>query len=125
MVDSTQFIVAVIDDDRRILESLESLLESVGHLARVFPSAEAFLESGGLSEADCLISDIGMPGMNGFELQRLANAERPDLPVILITGRPEERISQSAIQQGAHRLLYKPFSGQELLAAVGAALRTR
>jgi FixJ family two-component response regulator len=124
MVDSTQFIVAVIDDDHRVLESLESLLESVGHLPRVFPSAEAFLESGGLSEADCLISDIGMPGMNGFELQRLAQAERPELPVILITGRPEET-SQFAIQQGALCLLHKPFNGQELLAAIGAALGPR
>ena len=61
-------IVAAVDDDQRILESLELLLESADYDVRLFSSATALLESGGLREIDCLISDIGMPVMDGFEL---------------------------------------------------------
>lgn len=120
MADAIKSIVAVVDDDHRILESLEDLLESAGHTVRLFPSAEALLETG-LSQIDCLISDISMPVMDGFELQRMVNLERPELPVILMTGRHEIRNRQAATHQSFFR---KPFDGQELLAAVTAALRT-
>jgi len=76
---------------------------------------------GGLSEIDCLISDIGMPDMNGFELRRLALSERPELPVILITGRPELRTQYAAIIE-RDRYFEKPFDGQRLLAAIRTAL---
>ena len=59
--DGRRSIVAVVDDDQRILESLEILLESAGYDARLFPSATALLESGGVQEIECLISDVGMP----------------------------------------------------------------
>ena len=78
-------------------------------------------ERGGLSEIDCLISDIGMPDMNGFELRRLALSERPELPVILITGRPELRAQYSSIIE-RDRYFEKPFDGQQLLAAIRTAL---
>ena len=115
------FVVAVVDDDPRILESLESLLESAGHAVRLFPSAAALIDGCGFAEIDCLISDISMPSIDGWELQRLAHAARPELPVILITGHditdpdPETR-------QGRRRFFRKPFNGQELLAAVSEAL---
>lgn len=121
MADAIKSIVAVVDDDHRILESLEDLLESAGHTVRLFPSAEALLENDGLSQIDCLISDISMPVIDGFELQRMANLERPELPVILMTGRHEIKNRQAATHQSFFR---KPFDGQELLAAVTAALRT-
>ena len=63
-----RFVIAVVDDDRRILESLEMLLASADYDVRLFSSATALLESGGLREIDCLISDVGMPVMDGFEL---------------------------------------------------------
>ena len=87
--DPRRSIIAVVDDDQRILESLEILLESADYDVRPFPSATALLESGGLREIDCLISDVGMPVMDGFELARAIQAARPGLPVILITGRPD------------------------------------
>ena len=59
-------------------------------------SAKMVWTRGGLSDIDCLISDIGMPDMDGFELRRLALSERPELPVILITGRPELRAQHSS-----------------------------
>ena len=91
MAEPTRFVVAVVDDDHRTLESLADLLEAEGYDVRLYSSATTVWTRGGLSEIDCLISDIGMPEMNGFELRRLALSERPELPVILITGRPELR----------------------------------
>ena len=117
-------IIAVADDDQRILESLESLLESAGYAVRLFSSATALLETGGLREIDCLISDVAMPVMDGFELVRAVQAARPGLPVILITGHPD-LLNRSPPDWPRHfRLFKKPFNGQELLTAVGDALRS-
>jgi len=115
------FVVAVVDDDPRILESLESLLESAGHSVRLFTSATELLEDCGFADIDCLISDIGMPVINGWELQRLAHAARPELPVILITGRDWSDQAMAAAQ-GGQGFFRKPFNGQDLLAAVSRAL---
>jgi FixJ family two-component response regulator len=116
------FTIAVVDDDQRVLESLESLLESADHAVRLFTSATALLESACLAEIDCLISDIGMPVMNGFELSRVVHAERPELPIILITGQPE-MLNHTPVCSACYRLFKKPFAGQELLTAVSDALR--
>jgi FixJ family two-component response regulator len=113
------FITAVVDDDQGVLESLEDLLQSAGHTVRVFASAAALLESGSLTEIDCLISDIDLPRIDGFELLRLANAARPELPVILITGHAE-MAKRSPVASARYRLFKKPFDGQELLMAVDA-----
>ncbi len=116
--------IAVVDDDSRLLESLGELLESAGYLVRSFRSAQLFLgDKAALADIDCLIADIGMPVIDGFELEKLVKQVRPDLPVILITGRHEIADQQRAIAQG-NRLLRKPFDGQALLAAVGRALRS-
>jgi FixJ family two-component response regulator len=112
-------VVAIVDDDQRLLESLQDLLESAGHAVRAFPSGQMLLNSDVVAEIDCLVTDIGMPGIDGFELQRLMNQRRPDLPVILITGRHEI----AELPQAKHdRFFRKPFDGQKLLAAIGGAL---
>src|SRR5829696_1758693 len=117
-------VIAAVDDDRRILESLEILLESADYDVRLFSSATALLESGGLGEIDCLISDIGMPVMDGYRLVREIQAARPALPVILVTGR-SDLLNRVPLDWSHHcRLFKKPFDGQELLMAVGDALRT-
>lgn len=114
-----QSVIAIVDDDQRLLESLENLLESAGHVVRAFSSAQTLLESNTIPEIDCLITDIGMPGMDGFELQRLMSERRPDLPVILITARHEV----IELLQAKHNWFFrKPFDGQALLAAIGDAL---
>ncbi|HVY42884.1 MAG TPA: response regulator [Hyphomicrobiaceae bacterium] len=116
------FIIAVVDDDLRLLESLRDLLESAGYAVRSFRSAKLFLEDGtALSETDCLIADIGMPAIDGFELEKRVKQARPELPVILITGRHEIADQQRAIAQ-RNRFFRKPFDGQALLAAVDQAL---
>lgn len=114
--------IAVVDDDIRLLESLENLFESAGLSVRTFASANAVLEAG-LSEIDCLIADIGMPGMDGFQLHAVAKRLRPELPVFLITGRHEIADQQRANAADIAGFFRKPFDGPTLLAAVSDALR--
>ena len=115
-------VVAVVDDDPRLLESLEDLLESAGYVAHSFSSAGSLLDRG-LSGLDVLITDIGMPGIDGFELRHLVKKVRPELPVFLITGRHEIADQERALGIGG--FFRKPFDAKVLLAAVGDALRAR
>jgi FixJ family two-component response regulator len=119
---SSALIVAVVDDDQSVLRSLEYLLESADYAVRVFSSGKELLDSGCVPEIDCLISDIDMPGMEGYTLLRTVRAARPELPVILITGYPET-LRGLAHLGDKPRCFTKPFSGLELLAAVGDAIR--
>ena len=115
-------VVAVVDDDQSVLRSLEYLLESADYAVRLFTSAAALLESGCLPEIDCVISDIDMPGIDGFELLRLIHTARPGLPTILITGYPDTLKRLPPLSGTNPRCFTKPFQGPELLAAVSDAL---
>lgn len=115
-------VVAVVDDDPGVLRSLEYLLESADYGVRLFSSGAELLD-GCLAEIDCLVSDIDMPGMDGFELLRRAHAARPGLPIILITGYPETVKRLPTLEQSKPRVFTKPFRGPELLAAIDEALR--
>ena len=117
-------LVAVVDDDQSILRSLECLLESADYSVRTFSFGAALLESGWLSEIVCLISDVDMPGMDGFELLRLVREARPELPVILITGYPETLKRLPQVDGSDPRVFSKPFEGHEMLTAVGDAVRS-
>lgn len=117
-------MIAVVDDDQGILASLGSLLDSADYDVRLFPVPTELLESAGLADIDCLITDVAMPVMDGFALVRAVRTARPALPVILITGRPELLPPSPLEGPGRHRVFKKPFNGQELLAAVALVLRT-
>ena len=117
------FVVAVVDDDQSVLRSLEYLLESADYFVRLFTSATALLESGCLPDIDCLISDIDMPGMDGFELVQRLHAVRPGLRVILITGYPDRLQRMPSIAGIYPGLFTKPFEAAELLAAVRDVVR--
>jgi FixJ family two-component response regulator len=116
--------IAVIDDDPRVLESLENLFESAGYGVRKFSSARALIDEG-LSDIGCLITDIGMPAVDGFELHDLVKKVRPDLPVFLITGRDVAGDQRRALVNGISGFFRKPFDGPALLAAVGNALDSK
>ena len=90
-----------------------------------FASAEAFLKSNRLHDADCLISDVQMPGMNGIELQRELIVQGYRLPIIFVTAFSEMRARAQALAAGAIGFLDKPFSDEELVACLDEALAAR
>ena len=118
-----RFVVAVVDDDQSILDSLELLLESADYAVRLFTSGAALLGSGDLPQIDCLISDVDMPGIDGFELLRLVHVARPGLPTILITGYPDTLKRLPPCGGMKPRFFIKPFQAPELLAAIAESLR--
>jgi FixJ family two-component response regulator len=115
-------VIAVVDDDPRIRESLQSLIESAGLSAQVFALGEDFLQRNNLTETSCLITDIRMPGMDGLALQRRVRLARPELPVIFITARHDDELERSALAEGAVYFIRKPFDAGELLRAAKVAL---
>ncbi|WP_341487581.1 response regulator [Pararhizobium sp. A13] len=118
-MNKTRHVVAIVDDDPRMLESVGNLLESAGYVPRSFSSAASLLVNG-LSDLDVLITDIGMPGIDGFELRDLVKKARPELPVFLVTGRHE--IADQSRAQGISGFFRKPFDAQVLLTAIANAL---
>src|SRR5437667_5694232 len=116
-------IVVGVDDDRRVGESIESLMASAGYVELLFWSAEEFLQSGTLMVASCLIADLKMSGMDGIELQRSVRVERPDLPVIIISAHCDDDVRRRALAGGAVDFLCKPLDPEHLLTTVGRALK--
>jgi FixJ family two-component response regulator len=120
-----RLLVAVVDDDESVRESLPDLLGEFGFDARVFPSAEEFLVSACLGQTKCLVLDIAMPGMSGFELQQELKARGQNIPIIFITAQKEEAVRKRALERGAAGFLLKPFSDTALLDALNTALGLR
>ncbi len=119
-------LISVVDDDHSVRESLARLIRSVGFAVQVFGSAEEFLDTGSGRNADCLILDIRMPGMNGLELQRELSASDPDLPVIFITAHGSDQdVRARAFGAGAVDYLLKPLKEDEVLKAIDAALSAK
>ena len=116
-------LLTVVDDDESVRESLPDLLKEFGFSARAFSSAQEFLSSDSVDETRCLILDIAMPGMTGFDLQQELNRRGQKIPIVFITGQKDEGIRKQAFRQGAVKFLYKPFSDTALLDAVNAALQ--
>jgi len=116
-------LVAVVDDDESVRESLPDLLAQLGFAVQVFASAEDFLASLAVAQTRCLILDIAMPGMSGPELQDELRTRRLDIPIVFITGQRDEAIRPRMMERGAVDVLAKPFSEAALLQAVNAALR--
>jgi len=116
-------LVAVIDDDESVRESLPDLLNELGFSAQVFSSAEEFLESDFVGLSKVLILDVTMPGMSGPELQDELKLRGHATPIVFITARKDDSTRPSLIARGAVECLFKPFSDTALLSAVNAALR--
>jgi len=115
-------LIAIIDDDDAMQDSLHDLMEAAGLIARCFGSAEEFLESGLHRQAACLITDILMPKMSGLELQTRLKDEECNIPIIFITAHGDVRMRIQAMRAGAVEFLTKPFDHQLLLKSVRAAL---
>jgi FixJ family two-component response regulator len=120
-MNSDDAIVFVVDDDYRVREALSSLIASVGLRVVAFGSAAEFLESEKPDSPACLVLDLQLPDRSGLELQReLATGDGP--PIVFITGHGDIPSSVRAMKAGAIEFLPKPFSEQELLRAIDAAI---
>ena len=115
--------VVVCDDEPAVRFAVGEVLRSAGHEVVEVASAEAALAR--LDEADVLVTDLSMPGIDGMELLRRARANDPGLPVVMLTARGSERIAVLAMKAGAHDYLPKPFDADELTLTVGRALERR
>jgi len=118
----TSKLIAIIDDDESMQDSLRDLIESAGLVARCFGSAEEFLASGFHRQAACLITDILMPKMSGLQLQARLKEEECDIPIIFITAYGDAKTRIQAMREGAVEFLVKPFDHQLMLKTVRAAL---
>jgi len=114
-------IVFIVDDDISVRESLEGLIEDAGWRPEVFASAQEFLTRPRPPGPSCLLLDIGLPDLNGLELQKRMAAER-QMPIIFITGLGDIRTSVQAMKAGAMEFLTKPFVPDVLLTAIQDAL---
>jgi FixJ family two-component response regulator len=119
---TTQPLVAIVDDDESVRESLPDLLRELGFPSRAFASADEFLSSKDMLRTQCLLLDVCMPGMSGPELQQELVSRGVQVPIVFITARADESVRERLMQRGAAACLFKPFSELQLRTALDAAL---
>lgn len=115
-------VVFVIDDEISVRESVGRLIRSEGWQAEIFGSAREFLACPRADVASCLILDLFLPELNGLELQQKLAVERPELPIVFVTGGGDIPTSVLAMKRGAVEFLTKPFDADVLLEAVREGL---
>jgi RNA polymerase sigma factor (sigma-70 family) len=114
--------VYVIDDDITMRDALETLISHEGFVVETFENAERFLTRPRTLEPSCLVLDYSLPEVNGLVVQERMSSERPEIPIIFITGYANVPITIRALKSGAIEFLTKPFSDDALLAAITTAL---
>jgi FixJ family two-component response regulator len=117
-------LVSVVDDDESVRESLPDLIREFGFDTQTFKSGEEFLASSYLERTKCLILDIAMPGMSGFDVQRELKTRKHPVPVVFITAQRDENAWSNLLKREAVACLLKPFSDTALLHAIRTALGT-
>jgi two-component system, LuxR family, response regulator FixJ len=119
---TTEATVYLVEDDDAVRDSLQMVLESVGHKVASYSRADAFLEDFSTEMAGCMVLDIRMPGMNGMELQRQLNNRNSILPIIFVTGHGDVPMAVEAMQRGAVDFVQKPYREEELLSKIQQAI---
>ncbi len=114
--------VFVVEDDPSVREALSSLIRSAGWNVEVFASADQFLMRPRTSGPCCLVLDVGLPGLNGLDLQALMIELHNDIPIVFITGLADIPMSVRAMKAGAVEFLTKPFTDEDLLDGIRVAL---
>jgi FixJ family two-component response regulator len=122
LVPNTLSTVFVVDDDISIRESLEFLIRDAGWQVETFTSAEEFVNRPREFVPSCVVLDISLPGLNGLDLQKRLAVDRPDMPIIFLTGNADIPMTVQAMKAGAVEFLTKPFSDGTLLSAIGKAI---
>jgi two-component system, LuxR family, response regulator FixJ len=120
--DGRSKLIAIIDDDESMQDSLGDLVESAGFQAQCFGSAMAFLESALHRRAACVIVEMHMPKMSGLELQARLKQEECNVPIIFITAFADTEVRAQAMKEGAVEFLAKPFDHQLLFKMLRGAL---
>ncbi len=118
-VNSQAGTILIVDDDASLRKSLRRLVRSAGYEARTFSSGQEFLSSG--CTTGCLVLDVRMGGMTGFEVCRAVHDRGMDLPVVMMSAQDSPQARRKAQEVGAFRWLRKPFEEKELLEAVASA----
>jgi FixJ family two-component response regulator len=121
MVTST--LIAIVDDDESVRESLPDLVRELGFAAQAFSSADEFLASDFVGRTACLVLDIAMPQMSGPDLQRELRLRGQQIPIIFITALGDNNVRSRVLADGAIECLQKPFSDSALREALNAALK--
>lgn len=121
----TRPVISIVDDDPSVREGTMDLLKSMGFIAETFQSAVDFLESNRLHNTSCLIADVQLPGMTGFELYEHLVGSGTTVPTILITAYPDDKDRARALLAGVSCYLPKPFNENELLVCLMSALECR
>ncbi len=120
----TPALITIIDDDASVCRALQRLIRSFGMRTSTFASGELFLlDLASAERPDCVLLDVQMPGMSGFEVQEQLARDRFDFPLIFITAHNGEGIEDRATVAGAVGLLNKPFTDRELLELLQIALQ--
>jgi FixJ family two-component response regulator len=115
-------LVFVVDDDVSLRDSLGFLIANAGWRAKLFASASEFLASSPPPSPSCVVLDVGLPDLNGLELQQRIASERAAMPIIFITGRGDIPMTVQAMKAGAVEFLAKPLKPAVLLRAIQSAL---
>ena len=116
-------MIAIVDDDDAVREAMKTLVRSLGYHASTFGSADEFLKSEQVHDTSCLITDVQMPGLSGLDLQDRLIAGGHRIPIIFITGYPDENVRARAMKAGAVAFLSKPVNPDHLLGYLGKALK--
>ncbi|MEZ0213705.1 MAG: response regulator transcription factor [Xanthobacteraceae bacterium] len=117
-------MVAIVEDDASARAALVSLVGAFGYAASGFADADSFLASGAAHQADCLITDVRLPGLGGLALYRRLPRGRA-LPTIVVTGFPDEASRAWALRAGIVAYLAKPVEPERLLACLRTAIAGR
>jgi FixJ family two-component response regulator len=115
-------LVAVVDDDSEVRVALMRLLSSAGFATETFESGAAFVQSVGEHTPGCVVLDLHMPGLSGFDVQQRLVELHPEVPVVIITGHDTAEARRRALSLGARAYLSKPVDGETLLLAINQAL---
>lgn len=111
----------IVDDEPAVARTVARAAETIGFSARIFASAADFLEDMDALEQGCVLLDIRMPGMSGLELLEQLSDQRPEWPVVMLTGHAEVGAAVQSFRSGAVHFLSKPFKKSELLDALSEA----
>ena len=115
-------LLAVVDDDADVRVALTRLVSSAGFAVETFASGTEFLRSVQDHEPDCVVLDLHMPEMSGFDVQGALAVEHAAVPVVVVTGHHTAESRTRAMQMGARAYLCKPVDDEALLAAIGGAI---